>query len=67
MRSRQCSPARSGATQALLELSEVMGIETDLHRFEQPQAEGARLEEALRDRWVATRATTDASEPARPG
>jgi hypothetical protein len=38
---------------ALLELSEVMGIETDLRRFEQPQQERARLEEAVRDRWVA--------------
>jgi hypothetical protein len=51
---------------ALLELSEVMGIQTDLHGFEQPRKERARLEEALRDRWVTTRTPTDASEPARP-
>ena len=35
---------------ALLELAEVMGIETDLRRFEQPRQERARLEEALRER-----------------
>jgi hypothetical protein len=44
---------------ALLELSEVMGIKTDLHRFEQPQQERARLEEALRDYGVAAPTTTD--------
>jgi hypothetical protein len=40
---------------ALLELSEAMGIETDLRRFEQPQQERARLEEALKDYWVTHR------------
>ena len=40
---------------ALLEVSAVMGIETDLRRFEQPQQERARLEEAVRDCWVAIR------------
>jgi len=47
---------------ALLELSEVMGIETDLRRFEQPRQERARLEEALRDCWVTSRTISDASE-----
>ena len=55
MRSRSRSPARSRYDVALLELSEVMGIETDLRRFEQPRQERARLEEALRDRWVTSR------------
>jgi len=50
---------------ALLELSEVMGLETDLQRFEQPQRERARLEEALRDRGVVTKPTTDAAEATR--
>src|ERR1700729_1477006 len=34
---------------ALLELAEVLGIETDTGRFEQPRRERARLEQALRD------------------
>ena len=53
---------------ALLELSEVMGIETDLRRFEQPQQERARLEEAVRDRWVRGHdrdRTSDAAEAIR--
>jgi hypothetical protein len=50
---------------ALLELSEVMGIKTDLHRFEQPQQERARLEEALRDCGVAAPTTTDSLEAVR--
>ena len=47
---------------ALLELADVMGIETDLRRFEQPRQERARLEEALRDCWVTSRTISDASE-----
>jgi hypothetical protein len=57
------APAREIAHDvALLELSGVMGIETDLRRFEQPRRERARLEEALRDCWVTSGATTDTSE-----
>ena len=37
---------------ALLELAEVMGIETDPSRFEQPRQERARLEAALRDSGI---------------
>jgi hypothetical protein len=37
---------------ALLELAEVMGIETDPFRFDQPRIERARLERALRERGV---------------
>jgi hypothetical protein len=50
---------------ALLELSELMGIKTDLHRFEQPQQERARLEEALRDCGVGAPTTTDSFEAVR--
>jgi hypothetical protein len=54
---------------ALLELAELMGIGTDLLRFEQPWQERARLEEALRERGVTTPPSapppTDAGEPAR--
>jgi hypothetical protein len=39
---------------ALVDLAELMGIETDLHRFEQPRQERARLEEALRHSGIAT-------------
>jgi hypothetical protein len=39
---------------ALLELAEVMGIETDLSRFEQPRLERARLERELRERGITT-------------
>jgi hypothetical protein len=38
---------------ALLDLAGVMGIETDLARFEQPRIERDRLEQALRERGVA--------------
>jgi hypothetical protein len=51
---------------ALLELAEVMGLEPDLHRFEQPQQERARLESALQDRGVVTRTATNAPEATRP-
>ena len=37
---------------ALLELAEVLGIETDPSRFEQPKQERARLEWAIRDRGL---------------
>jgi hypothetical protein len=39
---------------ALLELAEVMGIDTDLSRFEQPRLERARLERELRERGITT-------------
>jgi hypothetical protein len=39
---------------ALLELAEVMGIETDPSRFEQPRQERARLELELRARGITT-------------
>ena len=51
---------------ALLDLAAVVGIETDLSRFEQPQRERARLEAALRERVVASRGLTDAAELTRP-
>jgi hypothetical protein len=48
---------------ALLELAEVMGIETDPSRFEQPRQERARLEQELRERGITT---AQASSPTRP-
>ena len=42
---------------ALLDLARVMGIETDVHRFEQPRQERARLEAALRDSGITTQAS----------
>jgi hypothetical protein len=44
---------------ALLELAEVVGIETDTGRFEQPHRERARLEQALRDLGIPLQATAD--------
>jgi hypothetical protein len=44
---------------ALLELAEVLGIETDTGRFEQPRQERARLEQALRDQGISLQTTTD--------
>ena len=38
---------------ALLELAEVLGVETDPSRFEQPRLERARLERAFEDRGVS--------------
>jgi hypothetical protein len=37
---------------ALLELAEVLDVETDPSRFEQPRLERARLEQAFRDHGV---------------
>ncbi len=37
---------------ALLELAELLGVETHPSRFEQPRHERARLEQAFRDRGV---------------
>jgi hypothetical protein len=37
---------------ALLELAEILGVETDPSRFEQPRLERARLEQAFEDRGV---------------
>jgi len=45
---------------ALLELTQVWGIESDPSHFEQPRLERSRLERALRDRGVMLR-TTDRS------
>jgi hypothetical protein len=44
---------------ALLELAEVVGIETDASRFEQPLQERARLERALRDSGITLQTATD--------
>jgi hypothetical protein len=47
---------------ALLELADVLGIDTDPSRFEQPQQERARLERAFRDRGITLLTTTDVGE-----
>lgn len=44
---------------ALLELAEVLGIETDTGRFEQPRRERVRLEQALRDLGIPLQTATD--------
>jgi hypothetical protein len=44
---------------ALLELAEVLGIQTDTGRFEQPRRERARLEQALRDLGIPLQTTAD--------
>jgi hypothetical protein len=49
---------------ALLELADVLGIDTELERFAQPRLERARLEQALRDHGVSLAATDDVPEPA---
>ncbi len=49
---------------ALLQLAAVMGVETDLERFEQPRLERARLERELRELGVPLSASDDAPEPA---
>jgi hypothetical protein len=51
---------------ALVDLAELMGIETDLQRFEQPRLERARLEEALRESGITSRPPTGVSEATRP-
>jgi hypothetical protein len=51
---------------ALLELAELLGIETDPSRFEQPWQERARLEQVLRNQGIALRSLSDAEDPA-PG
>ncbi len=38
---------------ALLQLARVVGIDSDPHRFDQPQRERERLESALRDRGIS--------------
>jgi hypothetical protein len=51
---------------ALLELAEILGIETDSRRFEQPLLERARLEQAFLDRGIALQmspGSEDASAP----
>ena len=49
---------------ALMELATVMGVETDVERFEQPRQERARLEHALRERGVSLPESDDAPESA---
>jgi len=44
---------------ALLELAEVLGIETDTGRFEQPRRERARLEQALLDLGIPLPTTAE--------
>jgi hypothetical protein len=46
---------------ALLELAQVLGIETDPSRFEQPRQERARVEQALRDRGIEVEASAPTS------
>jgi hypothetical protein len=41
---------------ALLDLADVMGIDTDVHRFERPRQERARLEAALMDSGITAQA-----------
>jgi hypothetical protein len=50
---------------ALLELAEILGIETDSSRFEQPLLERARLEQALLDLGIALQSSSE-SEDATP-
>jgi hypothetical protein len=47
---------------ALLELANVVGIETDPSRFEQPLRERDRLERAFRDRGITLLSTTGRGE-----
>jgi hypothetical protein len=49
---------------ALLELAEILGIETDPSRFEQPWHERARLEQVFRELGIAVQAPPDAEDPA---
>lgn len=49
---------------ALLELAEVLGIETEPSRFEQPRQERARLERTLLDRGIALKTTPEVRSPA---
>ncbi len=48
---------------ALLELAELLGIETDPSRFERPWHERARLEQALREHGIALHAAPEAEGP----
>ncbi len=48
---------------ALVELAQVVGVETDPNRFEQPQPERERLERALRDLGI-TLEMSAADDPA---
>ena len=47
---------------ALVDLAGLMGIETDLDRFEQPRQERARLEEALQASGITPRTPTEARQ-----
>ena len=49
---------------ALLELAEVLGIDAEPSRFEQPRQERARLERAFRDRGITLQATPEVRAPA---
>jgi hypothetical protein len=52
---------------ALLELAEVLGVETDTSRFEQPWHERARLEQVFLDQGIALNAGPDTPEGIRGG